>query len=66
MFARLTSYGTKLPISENSEDLNKNNVRTIICFLIIDRMINELLKRFFDKNSVLAGIITLSSKNKSY
>ncbi|XP_050545939.1 uncharacterized protein LOC126908098 [Daktulosphaira vitifoliae] len=64
--AKFVSYITELPISENREIMSKNDARTIIFFPVIDRMINELQRRFSDNNPILSGISSLNPQNKSF
>ncbi|XP_050544243.1 uncharacterized protein LOC126907178 [Daktulosphaira vitifoliae] len=65
-YLQLPESDLELPISENREIMSKNDVRTIIFFPVIDRMINELQRRFSDNNPILSGISSLNPQNKSF
>lgn len=63
---RFSSYITELPTSKNRTVMCKNDVKIIIFNPVIDRMINELQRRFSDNNPILSGISSLNPQNKSF
>jgi len=46
--------------------MSKNDVKIIIFNPVINRMINELQRRFSDNNPILSGISSLNPQNKSF
>lgn len=59
-------YLTEVATAENRKISNYNDLKTMIFFPVLDRMINELNRRFSDNNAILTGISSLNPKSDSF
>jgi len=63
---QFSSYLTEVATAENRKISNYNDIKTMIFFPVLDRMVNELNRRFSDNNAILTGISSLNPKSDSF
>ncbi|KAL4119154.1 hypothetical protein QTP88_012001 [Uroleucon formosanum] len=63
---QFSSYLTEVATAENRKISNYNDIKTMIFFPVLDRMVNELNRRFSDNNTILTGISSLNLKSDSF
>lgn len=63
---QFSSYLTEVAIAENRQISDCNDIKTMIFFPVLDRMVNELNRRFSDNNAILTGISSLNPKSDSF
>lgn len=60
---QFSSYLTEVATSESRKITYNNDIKTMIFFPVLDRMVSELNGRFSDINSILTGISSLNPKS---
>uniref|UniRef100_A0A2S2QT48 Uncharacterized protein n=1 Tax=Sipha flava TaxID=143950 RepID=A0A2S2QT48_9HEMI len=63
---QFSSYLTEVATSENRKISNYNDIKTMIFFPVLDRMVSELNRRFSDNYAILTGISSLNPKSNSF
>jgi len=63
---QFSSYLTEVATAENRKISNYNDLKTMIFFPVLDRMVNELNRRYSDNNAILTGISSLNPKSDSF
>ncbi|XP_050532818.1 zinc finger MYM-type protein 1-like [Daktulosphaira vitifoliae] len=59
---QFSSYITEVTTSESRKISNNNDIKTMIFFPVLDRMVSELNRRFSDHSEILTGISALIPK----
>ena len=63
---QFSSYLTEVTTSESRKISNNTDIKTMIFFPVLDRMVSELNRRFSDNNAILTGISSLNPKCNSF